>query len=552
MAPHSRKTGKKDQPPGTRLGPDEASRSERSSPTPRASAPVAPYTLKRILTLAAILLAVFVVPSSISGTAVALPAIGTATGADIVPLQWVVNAFNVAFACFTLAWGSIADIVGRVRAFALGAGICAAASLASALVGSIYLLDIARALAGLGGAAIFACGSAILATAFDGPARAKAFALFGTVAGIGVALGPSLSGLIIEGLGWRWVFGMHALALGLVLLAVPVIARNTAHTGRAGARIDVIGSALFILAILLLTTGIVQGSQWGWGSARVIGLVAGTVIVLAVFATVEQRRDDPMLDLSLLRDRRFVGLCLVPVAASFGFVTILTYLPSYLTVVGGYGAGTAGLIMVLLTFPVVACPMLAAALVNRGVSALLLIYISLACLVIGDLALLLFSPTVAIPVVALPMLVTGAGMGLSAGLVDRLALDIVDESKTGMAAGFLNTLRLGSEAIAVALYASLLTTLLTSHIRDGIGDFPGAGDAAAVANDVAGGHTAGATSAIDAGDGGSTAFLDFLITSYDGAFHTVILALGGICLLLFLLIGTLLRSGNHSSVITKR
>ncbi|ASU86124.1 MFS transporter [Nocardiopsis gilva YIM 90087] len=509
------------------------------------------HNRSQALTLAAILLAVFVVPTSISGTAVALPAIGTDTGADIVPLQWVVNAFNVAFACFTLAWGSLADIVGRVRAFALGAGIYAVASLASALVGSIYLLDAARALAGLGGAAIFACGSAILATVFDGPARAKAFALFGTVAGIGVSLGPSLSGLITEGLGWRWVFGVHALALGVVLLAVPVIARNTTQTGRAGARIDVIGSALFILAMLLLTTGIVQGSQWGWGSAGVIGLFAGTVIVLAVFAAVEQRREDPMLDLSLLRNPRFVGLCLVPVAASFGFVTILTYLPSYLTAVGGYGAGTAGLIMVLLTFPVFACPMLAAALVDRGVSARMLVYISLGFLVVGDLTLLLFSPTVSIAVVALPMLVTGAGMGISAGLVDRLALEIVDESKAGMAAGFLNTLRLGSEAIAVALYGSLLTTLLTSRIANGINEFPGVGDAAAVANKVAGGHTSGPDAAIDARSGEGRAFLDFLIHSYDGAFHTVLLILAGICLLLFLLIGALMRTGNRSTMITK-
>ncbi|WP_198659002.1 MFS transporter [Nocardiopsis sp. FIRDI 009] len=518
----------------------------QNSPTPEGGAAppapepdTAPGTSARRLTLAAVLLAVFVVPTSISGTAVALPTIGADTGADLVPLQWVLNAFNVAFACFTLVWGSLADVVGRARAFALGAGVYGAASLASAFAADIAMLDVARALAGVGGAAVFACGSAILTTVFDGPARARAFALFGTVAGVGVALGPSLSGLVVEALGWRWIFGAHALALALVLAAVPVIARAAPGTGRPGARIDVLGAALFITAMLLLTTAIVQGSQWGWASARVLGLFAGTVVALSAFTALERGRENPILDLGLLTERRFVGLCLVPVAASFGFVTILTHLPSYLTVIGGYGPGAAGLVMVLLTLPVFVGPMLAASLVSRGAPALALVYASLLCLVLGDLGLLLFGPRVSVAVVAAPMLVTGAGMGLSAGLVDRLALEIVPERKAGMAAGFLNTLRLGSEAVAVAVYGSLLATLLGGRIGAGIDAFEGAGDPGEVANAVAGGHTGGA----DSGLRDDPAFLDFLTGAYDGAFHQVLWILAGIGVLLLLLIAALLRTG---------
>jgi predicted MFS family arabinose efflux permease len=499
----------------------------------------------RALTLAAVLLAVFVVPMSISGTAVALPDIGTDTHAGLAPLQWVVNAFNVAFACFTLVWGSVADIVGRVKAFAAGAAVYAVASLASAVATDVLWLDVARALAGIGGAAIFSCGAAIVSTVFDGPARAKAFALFGTIAGVGVAIGPSLAGALVQGLGWRWVFAVHAVALALVLLAVPAISRAMPADGGSGARVDVPGSALFVVAMVLLTTAIVQGSQWGWGSAGVLGLFAGAVVALVVFAVVENRVEHPMLDLSVLRDRRFVGLCLVPVAASFGFVTMLTYLPSYLTAVTGRDTGAAGLIMLLLTAPVLICPMLAAKLVTKGVSALTLIYVSLACLVVGDVALTLFSPDVAVVAVAVPMLVTGAGMGLSAGLVDGQALELVAPAKAGMAAGFLNTLRLGSEAVAVAVYGSALATVLGSRIHDGIGSHAGASGADRVADQAAGGDLTGAAKLSGATD--RKGFVDFLAHAYDSAFHTVLWGLAAVCLVLCLVIAALLRGGPRKS-----
>ncbi|MFB6558474.1 MFS transporter [Streptomyces sp. NPDC056400] len=499
----------------------------------------------RTATLAAVLLAVFVVPMSISGTAVALPEIGADTHAGLAPLQWVVNAFNVAFACFTLVWGSLADVIGRVKAFAAGAAVYAAASLGGALATDVLWLDATRALAGTGGAAIFSCGAAIIATVFDGPARAKAFALFGTVAGVGVAVGPSLAGALVQGLGWRWVFAVHAVALLLVLLAVPTIARAVPADGGSGARVDVPGSALFVIAMVLLTTAIVQGSQWGWGSPGVLGLFAGAALVLAVFAAVENRREHPVLDLSLLRNRRFVGLCLVPVAASFGFVTMLTYLPSYLTAATGRDSGAAGLTMLLLTVPVLVCPLLAAKLVARGVPALALVHVSLACLVVGDLALTLFSPDVTVLVVALPMLVTGAGMGLSAGLVDGQALELVDPARAGMAAGFLNTLRLGSEAIAVAAYGSVLATVLRSRVEDGIGTYAGAAQADRVADRAAGGDLARATELSGATD--AEGFAHFLAGAYDSAFHTVLWGLAAVCAVLCAAIAALLRGGPARS-----
>ena len=197
--------------------------------------------------LSIILLAIFVVPSSISGTALALPAIGADIQAPLTSLQWVVNAFNLAFACFTLAWGALADRLGRKRCFVAGASLYVVASVLSAVAESAWLLDVARGLAGIGAAAIFSCGIAILSTHFDGPARLRAFALFGTVAGLGVSLGPTLSGLLLDSVGWRAIFWAHAVTLVIVLLGSPLITRDGQLAERT-ARFDVPGATLFVLA----------------------------------------------------------------------------------------------------------------------------------------------------------------------------------------------------------------------------------------------------------------------------------------------------------------
>ncbi|WP_217145560.1 MFS transporter [Streptomyces sp. AC627_RSS907] len=493
---------------------------------------------RNALAAAIVMLAVFVVPTSISGTAVALPDIGADTGAGLISLQWVVNGFNVAFACFTLAWGSLSDIIGRVRAFGIGAAIYALASLASALAPNALFLDIARVAAGLGGAALFSCGSALLAMAFTGPARDRVFAMFGAVSGIGIALGPSLSGLMADHLGWRWIFAAHAIAVTAGLLALPFATRHLTFVRREDTRFDIPGTALFVTGVLLLTVGIVQASQWGWGDMRTLGLFAAAAVALAVFASVQRRREHPMLDLSLVTDRRVLALSLVPVAASFGFITIMTYLPNYLSTVRGASTSAAGLTMVLLTLPVLLCPLIAGKLVARGVPATTLLLVSAALLVVGDLSLLLFGEHVSVAVVALPMLVTGAGMGLSAGLVDGQLQHSVPPHKAGMAAGFLNTMRLGSEAIAVAIFGSLLATFIAIRTEDGAR----AADAvpADVADDLAAGDLSAATEHAAAAERAD--FSSFLRQAYDSAFHSMLWLMAGIGLLLLVVIWALLRS----------
>jgi MFS family permease len=424
-------------------------------------ATVSPGRPRPAITLAVVLLAFVTVPMSISGAAVALPGIGEDLRTAGAPLQWVMNAYNLTFASFMLVAGSAADLFGRRRAFATGAAVFAAGSLAAALAPGVVLLDLARALSGIGAAGVFASGGAILATAFDGAARTRAFAALGSAAGLGLAAGPTLSGWLVGALGWRATFGLHAALVAVALTGVGLVAESRAARRP---RLDATGALVFVAGLGLLVLGAVQGPEWGWASPGVPALLVAGAGLLVFFVVLQSRSTAPVLDLTLVRNRRFFALCMVPVVSTFGFVTLLTYLPTYLVGVSGFSPQRAGTVLLLMTAPVLLAPPLSGALVNRGVSSRALITVSLLMFAGGNAWLTVIAPGSSVAVIAGPLLMTGLGAGISFGVGDGTAMSLVEPERAGMAAGFLNTMRIGSEAIVIAVYGAVLVSLIDTRV----------------------------------------------------------------------------------------
>lgn len=370
--------------------------------------------------LPVILLAQFVIPLSIAGTAVGLPAISDDLGASATPLQWVVNGFNVVFAVCTVLWGGAADRIGYGRAFRCGVALVLIGSVVSALSPSLLVLDVARAVAGIGAGAVITGATATLSRVYEGQARAKAFAAFGTVNGLGLAAGPGVSGLLIALVGWRGVF-----AAQVVLLAVAL------------------------------------AGSFALPSARSAPATRGA-----------------LLDVGLLRHPGFLAMVLIPVAGAVGFVTVLTYLPAALQAVHGSSAGAAGATMLFMTVPVLLAPSCVQLITQRsrriGTAAICLF--ALACLVVAPLGLLLLRPDRSTAFIVIPMIMAGLGFGLPLGIVDGVALSFVPAERSGTAAGLLNFFRIGSEAIFVALYSAALAALIRAQPHtDGIADQVAAG-----------------------------------------------------------------------------
>lgn len=437
---------------------------------PTETAPQAPHPrpdgrARPALTLLVVLLGMFTLPMAMSGTTVALPRIGSDLDASGAALQWVVVGYFLAASSVMLVAGSLGDIFGRRRVLTAGAALYSAGTLASASAHHILLLDTARLLSGVGAAGVMASGGSLLAATFTGPARTRVFAALGTTAGVGLAIGPTFSGWLVDGLGWRTTFLAFAAAGALILTGTRFLAESRAD---APPRVDKAGAATFIGGLSLILFAVTQGSKSGWASGSTLLPLAVGLALLAAFVRVEKRLaatgGQPVLDLSLARDPAFLGWSLGSFGLGAGTTGILVFLPTYLQGTSGTSAREAGLVLLLMTVPVLALPPLGARLVNRGAPARHLLVLSLLLIAAGNAWLTTLHPGISTAALAGPLLTVGVGQGLSLGIIDAQALGMVEPAKVGMASGFLNTVRGGTGAVMLTLFGALLLALVESRV----------------------------------------------------------------------------------------
>jgi len=439
--------------------------------------------------LAAVCLAALALPLGFSGGALATPAIGRELGGGPAALNWVTNAFMLAFGSLLMAAGTCADRYGRRRVFALGVGGFAVCSLLLCAAPTLFVLDLLRALQGIAAAAALAGGTAALAQEYDGPGRTRAFSLLGTTFGLGLAFGPVLAGVLIEHLGWRAVFATGAVTT-VPALAFGVPRMRESHD--PGARtIDWPGIATFTGARSCFTYALIESAALGWSSSLVRGLLAGSVVLAAAFWRVETRAVRPMLDLTLLRYRRFLGVQLLPVATCYGYIVLLVVLPLRLVGVDGFGAVAAGGMMVALSAPLLVVPMLAA-LLTRWLAAGVIAGVGLALASAGLVWLAAAFRHGADAGLVAPLLAIGIGAGLPWGLMDGLSVSVVPKERAGMAAGVFSTARVAGECIALATVDAALTVLAHARIAALDGAAVPAAAAWSAAARLGGGDLAGA------------------------------------------------------------
>jgi EmrB/QacA subfamily drug resistance transporter len=301
-------------------------------------------TRARTLTLVATILGTGIALLDSTVVNVALPAIEEDLGGGLAGQQWVVNAYLLTLGSLILVGGSLGDLYGERRIFALGVASFGAASILCALAPTIELLVAARALQGATSALLTPASLALIAVAYeDEKERGAAIGAWTAWGGIAAVVGPLVGGLLVDAASWRWIFAINVPFVLLTLLLIWFAVERGEERPHSGRRLDLVGAALTALGLGAPVYALIQQPKRGWDDPVVIGgLVAGAVL-LTLFVLWERRAPDPMVPLGLFRRRNFTFANVETLLVYAALSSLFFFLAIYLQQVAGWSALEAGL-----------------------------------------------------------------------------------------------------------------------------------------------------------------------------------------------------------------
>lgn len=412
------------------------------------------------------LIGVFAMAADASAANIALAGIREDLDASTAGLQWVVGAYMAAVAASVVAVSRAGDILGRRRIFAFGLIAFGAGSLACGLSPDVPALVASRILQGVGGGAVYALSLAVITSSRPQSELSRGVAAWSIAAGLAMSVAPLLGGALITAFDWRAVFLVNVPVVVVALLLTNALLPES-RDEEASRRIDLPGAVALTAALAMLMVAIIQGPDWGWASAGVLGLLAGGAVALAAFVALELRSPDPLIDLRLFfGDPRFVAANLLAVPAYGAMYVVLFLAPLYLQSVEGLSAAEAGLW--LLPFPVMFF------LLSRPAGRLVRRAGALRAMVLGSGLIIVATVTLSFArvgsgeaVLAVPFALLGAGQAFALVGINAGALGTVPPGKAGAASGIRSTFSYAGGALWVALAGAVLTALERSRLDDG-------------------------------------------------------------------------------------
>jgi len=399
---------------------------------------------------------------------VALPSIRTDLQFTETSLAWVVNAYLLTFGGFLLLGGRLGDLYGHRRLFLAGIVLFTAASLACGIASSQGFLIAARAVQGLGGAVVTAVALSLIMNLFTEPGeRAKAMGIYGFVCSGGGSVGVLLGGLLTSTLDWHWIFLVN-IPVGIAVFAL-TMRLLPAGRGLEGSRhLDIAGAITVTASLMLAVYAIVNGNEAGWSSARTLGLLGASVVLLAAFLAIESRVKVPLMPLSLFRLRNVAVSNVVGVLWAAGMFAWFFLSALYLQLVLGYDPMEVGLAFLPANLIMAAFSLgLSAKLVMRyGIRLPLAVGLGLAAI-----GLLLFARAPVhgnFAVDVFPgMVLLGIGAGMAFNPVLLAAMSDVAPSESGLASGVVNTAFMMGGALGLAILASLAASRSAGLLAEG-------------------------------------------------------------------------------------
>lgn len=384
----------------------------------------------------------------------ALPAIRESLGGDIQQLEWTVNAYTLTYAVLMLPGAALGDRFGRRRMFVVGLSVFTAASAAAALAPGIGALIAARAVQGLGAAALMPLNLTLLTAVAPAARRGAVLGALSAVEGLAIAMGPLIGGVTVEHLAWQWIFWINV-PIGLAVL--PLARWKLAESRGPNARLDLVGTVLAGTGLFGIVFGLIQGPADDWTSTRVLAALAGGALVLGAFVAWELRTDLPMFPMRLFRHRTFSGMNaagLLMFAGMFGSVFLLT---QFFQGPRGYSPMEAGLrILPWTAVPIFVAPVVGFLSDRIGSRSIVALGLTFQACGLSWIAIRV-SPDVSYSTLIPALVLCGLGMTFYFSPTANLVMSSVAAEDRGMASGSVNALRELGGVLGVAVLASVFT-----------------------------------------------------------------------------------------------
>lgn len=400
---------------------------------------------------------------------VAIPAMSAGLNTTLDQILWVLNAYILVYAVLLITAGRLGDLYGQRNLFAIGLFIFTVASALCGLSQNATELIAARVLQGIGGAILTPQTLSIITTLFPPERRGAAFGVWGGVAGLATIAGPTVGGAIVTYVSWQWIFFVNV-PIGIAALIATFAIIPDIRPGRRHGW-DIMGVILATAGLFAVVFGLIEGQRYNWGEIGSYGITIPEVIIagvaiLAVFLVWERFQSEPLLPLSLFRDRNFAVANWVAAAISFGMLSLFLPIVIYLQSVRGFSALTAGL-----TFaPMSLTSMFVAPFAGRfadkvGGKYILLAGISLFTVGFG-LVTFVAGPDSTWINFLVPAIIAGAGMGMTFAPMTTIAMRNISPQMSGAASGILNTTRQLGAAIGSAVVGALLQNQLATTLHN--------------------------------------------------------------------------------------
>jgi EmrB/QacA subfamily drug resistance transporter len=416
-------------------------------------------------TLGALSFALFMIMLDNTIVNVALPAIKSDLGIGTSELEWVVTAYALTFAVLLLTGGKLGDLYGRRLIFTIGLVVFTASSLACGLSSSAAELIGARAVQGVGSALMMPATLSIITATFAARERGMAIGIWAGVSAMALAIGPLLGGLITENISWNWIFFVNV-PIGIlgVIAAIVIVpeSKDTSHEQR----LDPLGLVTSGIGLLALVYALIEGHNFGWTSARIVGLFLVAALGLAAFVFVESRQRLPLLDLTLFRNGTFTGANIVAILVTLAMFGIFVFFPIYMQTFLGWSPIQSGAALLPWTILIVIFAPIAGKLTDRVGSRWLITggmtTVALCCI---ELSTVTVSSSFWH---MLPGFVLG-GLGMSFVMTPMSAavMGAAPVDKAGVASGVLNTFRQVGVALGIAIMGAIITNREAAALRAG-------------------------------------------------------------------------------------